>query len=214
MLTLHSYYRSSAAFRVRIALNLKGLEYQQIPVNLLKGEHRLEDHRQRNPQGLVPVLETEGGEALSQSMAICEYLEESYPLTPLLPDAPVARARVRSLAMLVACEMHPLNNLSVLGYLTDTIGVDEATKLAWYQHWVTKGFTAFEARLTHDTATGSFCHGDKPTLADVFLVPQVFNAERFNCDLSAYPTLVRIADRCRELPEFERAAPAAQPDAV
>ncbi|WP_028671226.1 maleylacetoacetate isomerase [Saccharospirillum impatiens] len=214
MLTLHSYYRSSAAFRVRIALNLKGLDYQQIPVNLLKGEHRLEAHRQRNPQGLVPVLETEGGEALSQSMAICEYLEESYPLTPLLPDAPVARARVRSLAMLVACEMHPLNNLSVLGYLTDTIGVDEATKLAWYQHWVTKGFTAFETRLTQDTATGSFCHGDKPTLADVFLVPQVFNAERFNCDLSAYPTLVRIAARCRELPEFARAAPAAQPDAV
>lgn len=214
MLTLHSYFRSSAAFRVRIALNLKGLDYEQIPVNLLKGEHRLEAHRRRNPQGLVPVLETEQGSALTQSMAICEYLEERYPEPPLLPESLEARARVRSLALLVACEMHPLNNVSVLGYLTDTIGVDEATKLAWYQHWVTKGFTAFEARLTQEAATGTFCHGDKPTLADVFLVPQMFNAERFNCDLSAFPTLVRIADRCRELPEFEKAAPAAQTDAV
>jgi maleylpyruvate isomerase len=214
MLTLHSYYRSSAAFRVRIALNLKELEYQQIPVNLLKGEHRLEAHTQRNPQGLVPVLETETGEALAQSMAICEYLEECYPQMPLLPDTPLGRARVRSLAMLVACEMHPLNNLSVLGYLTGTMGVDEATKLAWYHHWIAKGFTALEARLAQDTETGLFCHGDTPTLADVFLVPQMFNAERFNCDLSAYPTLVRMAARCRELPEFEKAAPAAQPDAV
>lgn len=214
MLTLHSYFRSSAAFRVRIALNLKGLDYEQIPVNLLKGEHRLEAHRRRNPQGLVPVLETEQGSALTQSMAICEYLEERYPEPPLLPESLEARARVRSLALLVACEMHPLNNVSVLGYLTDTIGVDEATKLAWYQHWVTKGFTAFEARLTQEAATGTFCHGDKPTLADVFLVPQMFNAERFKCDLSAFPTLVRIADRCRELPEFEKAAPAAQADAV
>lgn len=214
MLTLHSYFRSSAAFRVRIALNLKGLDYEQIPVNLLKGEHRLEAHRRRNPQGLVPVLETEQGSALTQSMAICEYLEERYPEPPLLPESLEARARVRSLALLVACEMHPLNNVSVLGYLTDELGVDEATKLAWYQHWVTKGFTAFEARLTQEAATGTFCHGDKPTLADVFLVPQMFNAERFNCDLSAFPTLVRIADRCRELPEFEKAAPAAQADAV
>ncbi|MEP4547686.1 MAG: maleylacetoacetate isomerase [Saccharospirillum sp.] len=214
MLTLHSYFRSSAAFRVRIALNLKGLDYDQIPVNLLKGEHRLEAHRRRNPQGLVPVLETEQGSALTQSMAICEYLEERYPEPPLLPESLEARARVRSLALLVACEMHPLNNVSVLGYLTDQLGVDEATKLAWYQHWVAKGFTAFEARLTQEAATGTFCHGDKPTLADVFLVPQVFNAERFNCDLSAYPTLVRTADRCRELPEIEKAAPAAQADAV
>ncbi|MEX0623340.1 maleylacetoacetate isomerase [Saccharospirillum sp.] len=214
MLTLHSYFRSSAAFRVRIALNLKGLDYDQIPVNLLKGEHRLDAHRSRNPQGLVPVLETDSGNALSQSMAICEYLEERYPEPPLMPESLEARARVRSLAMLVACEMHPLNNLSVLAYLTNELGVDEATKLAWYQHWVAKGFTALEARLAHEPETGSFSHGDTPTLADVFLVPQMFNAERFKCDVTPYPTLVRIATHCRNLPEFKNAAPAQQPDAV
>ncbi len=214
MLTLHSYFRSSAAFRVRIALNLKGLDYDQIPVNLVKGEHRQDAHRRRNAQGLVPVLETDEGVALTQSMAICEYLEERYPEPPLLPESPEARARVRSLAMLVACEMHPLNNLSVLAYLTNQLGVDEATKLAWYQHWVAKGFTALETRLARERDTGSFCHGDAPTLADVFLVPQLFNAERFNCDLTPYPTLVRIATQCRNLPEFKKAAPAEQPDAV
>ncbi|WP_127557081.1 maleylacetoacetate isomerase [Saccharospirillum alexandrii] len=214
MLTLHSYFRSSAAFRVRIALNLKRLDYEQIPVNLLKGEHRQDAHRRRNPQGLVPVLETEQGSALTQSMAICEYLEERYPEPPLLPESLEARARVRSLALLVACEMHPLNNVSVLGYLTDELGVDEATKLAWYQHWVAKGFTALEARLAREPETGRFSHGDSPTLADVFLVPQLFNAERFNCDLTPFPTLVRIATHCRNLPEFKQAAPAEQPDAV
>ncbi|HET8903367.1 MAG TPA: maleylacetoacetate isomerase [Saccharospirillum sp.] len=214
MLTLHSYFRSSAAFRVRIALNLKGLDYDQIPVNLVKGEHRQDAHRRRNAQGLVPVLETDNGATLTQSMAICEYLEERYPEPPLLPESPEARARVRSLALLVACEMHPLNNLSVLAYLTDQLGVDEATKLAWYQHWVAKGFTALEARLAREPDTGSFCHGDTPTLADVFLVPQLFNAERFKCDLTPYPTLVRIATQCRNLPEFKKAAPAEQPDAV
>lgn len=214
MLTLHSYFRSSAAFRVRIALNLKGLDYNQIPVNLVKGEHRQDAHLHRNAQGLVPVLETDEGIALTQSMAICEYLEECYPEPPLLPENPEARARVRSLAMLIACEMHPLNNLSVLAYLTNQLGVDEATKLAWYQHWIAKGFTALEARLAHEPDTGSFCHGDAPTLADVFLVPQVFNAERFKCDLTPFPTLVRIATQSRNLPEFKKAAPAEQPDAV
>lgn len=214
MLTLHSYFRSSAAFRVRIALNLKGLDYDQIPVNLLKGEHRLDAHRSRNPQGLVPVLETDSGNALSQSMAICEYLEERYPEPALLPVGLEARARVRSLAMLVACEMHPLNNLSVLAYLTDELGIDDATKLAWYQHWVARGFTALEARLAREPETGNFCHGDTPTLADVFLVPQMFNAERFKCDVTPYPTLVRIATHCRNLAAFRKAAPAGQPDAV
>lgn len=214
MLILHSYFRSSAAFRVRIALNLKGVACEQRPVNLLKGEHRQDAHRRRNAQGLVPVLETGEGATLTQSMAICEYLEERYPEPPLLPESPEARARVRSLAMLVACDMHPLNNVSVLSYLTGPLGLDEASKLAWYQHWVDKGFTALEARLAREPDTGSYCHGDTPTLADVFVVPQVFNAERFNCDLAPYPTLVRIATQCRNLPEFKKAAPAEQPDAV
>ncbi|MEQ4537747.1 MAG: maleylacetoacetate isomerase [Billgrantia sp.] len=213
MTTLYGYFRSSAAYRVRIALNLKGLAYEQVAVNLVKGEQRAEENLARNPQGLVPVLETDDGTRLTQSLAICEYLEERHPEPALLPGDPSGRARVRSLAQLVACEIHPLNNLKVLKYLVHELKLDEAAKLAWYRHWIAEGFTALEARLAGEAATGAFCHGDSPSLADVCLVPQVFNAERFECDLSAYPTIRRIAERCRAMEAFAKAAPGAQPDA-
>lgn len=213
MTKLYGYFRSSAAYRVRIALNLKGLDYAQVPVNLVKGEQRDEANLVRNPQGLVPILETDEGVQLSQSLAICEYLEERHPEPALLPADPAGRARVRSLAQLVACEIHPLNNLKVLKYLVHELKLDEAAKLAWYRHWIDEGFTALEARLAGEPATGEFCHGDSPTLADLCLVPQVFNAERFECDLSAYPTIRRIAERCRAMDAFAKAAPGAQPDA-
>ncbi|MBA2777946.1 maleylacetoacetate isomerase [Billgrantia kenyensis] len=213
MTTLYGYFRSSAAYRVRIALNLKGLDYAQAPVNLVKGEQRGEENLARNPQGLVPILETDEGAQLTQSLAICEYLDERYPAPALLPADAVGRARVRSLAQLVACEIHPLNNLKVLKYLVGELKVDEEAKLAWYRHWIAEGFAALEARLAGESATGEFCHGDSPTLADLCLVPQLFNAERFECDLSAYPTIRRIAERCRSLEAFAKAAPGEQPDA-
>ncbi|MDN3556808.1 maleylacetoacetate isomerase [Halomonas maura] len=213
MTTLYGYFRSSAAYRVRIALNLKGLAYDQAPVNLVKGEQRGDDFRARNPQGLVPVLETDEGQRLTQSLAICEYLEERHPEPALLPADPAGRARVRALTQLVACEIHPLDNLRVLKYLVHELGVDDAAKLAWYRHWIHEGFAALEAMLTREAGTGEFCHGDTPSLADLCLVPQFFNAERFDCDLSAYPTIRRIVASCRALPAFAQAAPGEQPDA-
>ncbi|MBT2771987.1 maleylacetoacetate isomerase [Halomonas sp. ISL-60] len=213
MTTLYGYFRSSAAYRVRIALNLKGLDYDQVPINLVKGEQRGGDHLARNPQGMVPSLVLDDGSVVNQSLAICEYLDEVYPEPALLPADALARAQVRALAQLVACEVHPLNNLRVLKYLVAELGVDEGAKLAWYRHWIAEGFTAMEATLSTDPSSGDFCHGDTPTLADICLVPQVYNAERFECDLSAYPTLQRIAANCRTLPAFQKAAPEAQPDA-
>ncbi|NIC06369.1 maleylacetoacetate isomerase [Billgrantia bachuensis] len=213
MTTLYGYFRSSAAYRVRIALNLKGLSYDQVPVNLVKGEQRGEDNLARNPQGLVPILETDDGTQLTQSLAICEYLDECHPEPALLPADAEGRARVRSLAQLVACEIHPLNNLKVLKYLVHELKLDDEAKVAWYRHWIAEGFSALEARLANEAGTGTFCHGDSPTLADICLVPQVFNAERFECDLSPYPTLQRITGRCRELEAFAKAAPGEQPDA-
>ncbi|GEK74640.1 MULTISPECIES: maleylacetoacetate isomerase [Halomonas] len=213
MTTLYGYFRSSAAYRVRIALNLKGLAYDQAPIDLVAGEQRGEAYLADNPQGLVPTLVTDDGLRLTQSLAICEYLEEVHPEPALLPEAPAERARVRALAQLVACEMHPPNNLRVLRYLTGELGVDEAARLGWYRHWVHEGFTALEAMLSREAGSGDFCHGDAPTLADACLVPQVFNAERFECDLSAYPRIRRIADNARALDAFRRAAPGEQPDA-
>ncbi|MBB3141426.1 maleylacetoacetate isomerase [Halomonas organivorans] len=213
MTTLYGYFRSSAAYRVRIALNLKGLAYDQAPVNLVKGEQRGEAHLARHPQGLVPVLETDDGLRLTQSLAICEYLEECHPTPALLPEHPADRARVRALAQLVACEIHPLDNLRVLKYLVGELGVDDAAKLAWYRHWVHEGFAALETQLSREAGSGEFCHGDTPTLADICLVPQVFNAERFECDLSAYPRIRRIAGNARALEAFRKAAPEEQPDA-
>lgn len=213
MTTLYGYFRSSAAYRVRIALNLKDLAYDQIPVNLVKGEQRGDEQLARNPQGMVPSLGLDDGVVLNQSLAICEYLDEVYPAPALLPADALARARVRSLAQLVACDTHPLNNLRVLKYLVGELGADDNAKLTWYRHWVTEGFTALEAALAGGANTGDFCHGDTPTLADICLIPQVYNAERFECDLSAYPTIQRIAANCRALPAFANAAPEAQPDA-
>ena len=211
MTTLYGYFRSSAAYRVRIALNLKGLDYDQIPVNLVKGEQRGDDHLMRNPQGLVPSLVLDDSSVINQSLAICEYLDEVHPEPALLPINALERAR--ALAQSVACEIHPLNNLRVLKYLVRGMGADEAAKLAWYHHWIAQGFTALEATLSNAPSSGDFCHGDTPTLADICLIPQVYNAERFECDLSAYPTIQRIAANCRSLPAFEKAAPEVQPDA-
>lgn len=213
MTTLYGYFRSSAAYRVRIALNLKGLDYDQIPVNLVKGEQRGDDHLMRNPQGLVPSLVLDDSTVVNQSLAICEYLDEVRPEPALLPVNALERAQVRALAQSVACEIHPLNNLRVLKYLVREMGADEAAKLAWYHHWIAEGFTALEATLSNAPSSGDFCHGDTPTLADICLIPQVYNAERFECDLSAYPTIQRIAANCRSLPAFEKAAPEVQPDA-
>ncbi len=216
MLQLYTYFRSSAAYRVRIALALKGLDYTSVPIHLLEGggQQRTPAYDAINPQHLVPSLVLDDGSALTQSLAILEYLEEAYPHTPaLLPTNPLGRARVRSLAQAVACEMHPINNLRVLQYLTQTLGISEAQKTAWYQHWVALGLQALETALQRSTATGTFCHGHSPTLADCCLVPQVFNARRFACPLDAYPTITRIVTACEALPAFHQAAPTQQPDA-
>lgn len=213
MTTLYGYFRSSAAYRVRIALNLKGLTYHQVPVDLVKGEQYGTDHLARHPQGLVPALASDDGMTLTQSLAICEYLDECHPTPPLLPADAAGRARVRALAQLVACEMHPLNNLRVLTYLVDELGASDDAKLRWYYHWIAAGFSALEAQLSRAAGSGDFCHGDDPTLADICLVPQVFNAERFACDLGNYPRIQHIVANCRALPAFAQATPAAQPDA-
>ncbi|MFN9470367.1 maleylacetoacetate isomerase [Acidovorax sp.] len=212
---LYTYFRSSAAYRVRIALNLKGLTATQIPVHLVRdgGEHLKPEYKAINPQGLVPVF-GEDGMRISQSLAILEYLEEQYPGTPLLPAAAADRARVRQLALVVACEIHPLNNLRVLKYLSGTLGVAEAAKSDWIKHWIAEGFAALEAELTATgSGAGKFCFGDTPTIADCCLVPQLFNARRFEVDLSPYPTLVAIDGRCQALPAFQQAHPSQQPDA-
>ena len=212
---LYDYWRSSASYRVRIALNLKGIEHDQHSVHLVRdgGQQNAQDYRARNPQGLVPTLATEAGN-LSQSLAIIEYLEEIVPEPPLLPADPVARARVRSLAQLVACEIHPLDNLRVLQYLTGPMGLSDEQKMTWYRHWIQVGFTALEQRLEQESETGDFCHGNEPTLADLCLIPQVYNAERFDCDLSAFANIRRIAANGRALPAFEKSAPENQPDAT
>jgi maleylacetoacetate isomerase/maleylpyruvate isomerase len=211
---LHTYFRSSAAYRVRIALNLKGLEYEAVPVHLVRGggEHRQPAYLGLNPAGLVPALEDQG-QVLTQSLAIIEYLEETHPQPALLPAAPLDRARVRAIAQAIACDIHPVNNLRVLQYLTRELGAGEERKNAWYRHWIGVGLQAVEAMLAGDARTGAFCHGDTPGLADCCLVPQVFNARRFGCDLSAMPTVLRIAEHCAGLEAFRRAAPEAQPDA-
>lgn len=213
MIELYGYWRSSAAYRVRIALNLKGLEACHHYVNLRRGEQRGNAYRALNPFGRVPTL-VEDGTAFTQSLAILEYLEESHPEPPLLPAETAHRARVRALADVVACDIHPINNLSVLNYLENEIKVKKDQKLGWYKHWVHEGFAALEAMLADDPSTGRFCHGDAPSLADVCLVPQVYNARRFDCDLTAYPTIRRIEGACAEMEAFQRAVPEAQGDAA
>ncbi len=208
---LYTYFRSSAAFRVRIALNLKGLAYEPAFVHLAKGEHLLPAYAKVNPQGLLPALEVDGA-LLAQSIAIMEYLEESHPQPPLLPRDPLGRARVRSLALIVACEIHPLNNPRVLKYVKNTLGHSQDEVNVWYRHWIADGLAKLEAELAK-AGTGRHCHGDAPTMADCCLVPQIFNAQRFECDLKPYPTLMRVFDACMKLEAFDRAQPSKQPDA-
>jgi maleylpyruvate isomerase len=211
---LYSYFRSSAAYRVRIALNLKGLSYETVPVHLLRdgGEHLKPDYRALNPDAVVPTF-IDGGQVMSQSLAIIEYLDETYREPPLLPGTAADRAFVRSIALQVACEIHPLDNLRVLRYLKHELGVADDAKNAWYRHWVESGFASLEKRLGGDARVGKFCLGNTPTLADLCLVPQMSNARRFNIDVSRYPTIVRIVDHAEQLDAFQRAAPAQQPDA-
>ncbi|MEM5295555.1 maleylacetoacetate isomerase [Burkholderia sp. JPY481] len=213
---LYSYFRSSASYRVRIALNLKGLPYEYVPVHLVRngGEQLSLAYRHINPDQLVPTFVEDSGTPIPQSLAIVEYIEETHPEPALLPTEPAARAYVRSLAQQIACEIHPLNNLRVLKYLTGNLGVSEEAKSAWYRHWVEVGFDTLEARLASDSRTGSFCYGNAPTLADICLVPQVFNAGRFSIDVSRYPTLARINANALRLDAFAQAAPDRQPDAA
>ena len=207
---LYDYFRSSAAYRVRIALNLKGLRYEQVPVNLLENEQQSCMHKRRNPQGLVPAL-NHNGELLQQSLAICEYLDEVYPDSPrLLPDSPLERARVRALAQLIACDIHPVNNLRVMKYLENEFSADEAQKRQWYRHWIEEGFKALEVHLLPTANQWMFCQGDTPGLADLCLVPQCYNARRFDVDLSQFPTLLQIEANCEELQAFSMAHPEMQ----
>jgi maleylacetoacetate isomerase len=208
---LYGYFRSSAAFRVRIALNLKKLPYETAAIHLRRNDQTRPDYLGVNPQGLVPTLE-DGGRRFVQSLAIIEYLDETYPNPPLLPSSPEDRARVRALAEIVACDIHPINNLRVLRYLTHSLGHDEAAIAAWYNHWIDAGFQAFERLLAEDPRTGSFCHGDTPGLADITLVPQAVNAERYRLDLAPYPTTARIYQSCMRLEPFTAAHPNNQPD--
>lgn len=213
MMRLYTYFRSSAAYRVRIALNLKGLDYDAVPVHLVKegGQQKKPEYLALNPQGLVPALEVDG-QVLTQSLAIMEYLDETHPNPPLLPADALGRAKVRAIAQAIACDIHPVNNLRVLQYLGGRLGLDRAAKDDWYRHWVQTGLAAVEAMLSGGSGTGAFCHGDRPGLADCCLIPQVFNARRFDCDLSAMPTILGICQRAEALPAFAQAAPSAQPD--
>lgn len=211
---LYSYWRSSAAFRVRIALNIKELPYELIPVHLVKdgGEQHFPGFRQINPQELVPVL-VDGGRIIRQSLAIIEYLEESYEGAHLLPTTSRERARARGLAQLIACDIHPLNNLRVLEYLESEDGMPQIERDRWVKHWISLGFNALEEMLSKNPSTGDYCEGDLPSIADCCLVPQVFNARRWGLDMQAWPTIHRIADTCMQQPAFDRARPENQPDA-
>ena len=209
---LYTFFRSSAAFRVRIALNLKGLPYESLPKAFARNEHRAPEYLALNPQGLIPALATDGV-VLSQSLAIIEYLNERHPTPPLLPEDPIDRARVRSMAMAIACEIHPLNNLRVLNYLRDSLQQDDAGVGTWYRHWVGEGFRGLEVQAREFSAQGRYCFGDAVSLADVLLVPQMFNARRFKTDLTPFPTLVGISTHLEALPAFAAARPEVQPDA-
>ena len=207
---LHNYFRSSASFRVRIALALKGLSYDYVPVHLAKGEQLLDSYTQLNGDALVPLLEIDGLQ-LTQSMAIIEYLDETRPAPALLPaDAP-GRARVRALAQSIACEIHPLNNLRVLKYLSNNLKLDEDAKNTWYRHWVRLGLLAFEQQLAN-AATGTYCHGDTPSMADCVLVPQIFNGQRFKVDFTGLDKTMAVFNACMALPAFQQAQPSACPD--
>jgi maleylacetoacetate isomerase len=207
---LTTYFRSTASYRIRIALNLKGVEHELLPLNLLTGEQQSADFLSTNPEGLIPVLDT-GSDVLTQSMAILEYLEETQTQVKLLPDAPLDRAHVRALAQMIASDIHPVNNLRVLKYLVNEMGVNQDQKLQWYQHWIALGFSSVEKRLAQ--SAGEFCFADTLSIADVCLIPQVYNAHRFNCPMDDYPTINRLNTACLKLDAFANAAPESQPDA-
>ena len=216
---LYGYFRSSASYRVRIALNLKGLKYEQVAVHLVKdgGQQLLPAYRAINPDALVPALvddENGAAHALTQSLAIIEYLDELHPQPPLLATNAIDRAYVRSLALSIACDIHPINNLRVLRYLTGELKVGDEQKDTWYRHWCQQGLQALETTLARDTRSGKCCYGDTPTLADCCLIPQLYNARRFNCDLSTMPTILRIEEYCLSLDAFIKASPEKQPDAA
>lgn len=210
---LYTYFRSSAAYRLRIALNLKGIDWQTASINLAAGEQRDSDYLTVNVQGLVPALEIESGETLAQSVALLEYLEETHPEPALLPADAIGRARVRAMVGLIACDIHPLNNLRILNYLKDPLGADQEAVNIWYRRWIARGFDALEQLVTQFGAPDGYCFGDGVTLADVLLVPQVYNARRFETDLTPYPRLVAIDARLQALEAFATAVPEAQPDA-
>ncbi|MDB5489202.1 MAG: maleylacetoacetate isomerase [Reyranella sp.] len=210
---LIGYFRSSAAFRVRIALNLKGIAVEHASRHLRKGEQSSADYVALNPQKLVPALILDNESVLTQSIAIMEYLEETHPEPPLLPKDPVGRARVRSLSLIVSADIHPIQNLRVMAYLRQKFEQTEESAFTWSRHWIETGFDAYEATLVREASTGAFSHGDQPTMADMCLVPQVFNATRFKVDMKRYPTIQRIYDTCMKHPAFDAAQPSKQPDA-
>jgi maleylpyruvate isomerase len=211
---LYGFFRSSASYRVRIALNLKGLDYEQVPIHLRRGggEQFSAQYRAINPQALVPALDDDG-RVLIQSLAIMEYLDECYPKPPLLPETSADRALVRSMALVVACEIHPIQNLRVLVYVKNSLKHSDEEVNRWAQHWIDLGLSALEQMVVSHAKRGNFCFGDAPTMADICLIPQFANARRFNCNLAGFPTLVRIEERCLALPAFANAAPEKQPDA-
>jgi maleylpyruvate isomerase len=209
---LYNFARSSASYRVRIIANLKGLTYDYASVNLARGESRAAIYEAINPQGRVPTLE-DNGRLIPQSLAICEYLEETHPNPPILPSDPYGRARVRAIALAVACEIHPTGGGRAQNYLKALTNADADKRAEWSRHWMTEGFREIEAMLTSSAQTGRFCHGDTPTLADAFLIPQVYNAERAGVDLAAFPTIQRIYNECNKVEAFAKAAPERQPDA-
>ncbi len=210
---LIGYFRSSAAFRVRIALNLKGIDVDHASRHLRRGEQSHPDYVAINPQKLVPAMILDTGEVLTQSMAILEYLEETHPVPPMLPKDPIGRARVRSLALIATADIHPIQNLRVMAYLREKYEQSEEGAFAWSRHWIETGFDAYEASVATDRRTGLYSHGDQPTMADMCLVPQVFNAGRFKVDMKRYPTIQRIYDTCMKHPAFDAAQPSRQPDA-
>ncbi len=210
---LYDYAFSSAAYRARIALNLKGIAYEHVIISLLKGEQSSAAYKAINPQALIPTLE-DGGYVIGQSLAIVEYLDEIYPSPPLLPSYPAEKARVRQIAYEIACDIHPVNNMRVRAQLKAMGHADDEIMTKWYAHWITVGFAALEKQLSGSKQTGAYCHGDTPTLADICLVPQMANAYRFKVPVDAFPTLVRIDKTCREHPAFAAAAPEKQPDAA
>jgi len=208
---LYSYFRSSAAYRVRIALNLKGLGYDYLPINLLDREQKSAQYMQDNPQGLVPALATNDGDIIGQSIAIMEWLEDTHPQPALLPTDALQRARVRSLVNNIACDVHPILNIAVTNYLKDELAANDKQVFEWYRTWIDRGFHAVEKTLA--TYSGDFCFGDSPSLADCVLIPQVYNADRFEIPMDAYPTIRRVTEYCKELDPFLTAHPSRQPDA-